>query len=242
MFGQNAIRKREEHDGATLQVQNVWTTIQGEGPFAGQTAVFVRLTGCNVACWFCDTKWDDINDPVQHVATIIDRILKAAPDHCKLIVLTGGEPTRQPLVAFFKELHLRTPGRFTVQFETNGTFWQPFFDELEPSELFIVCSPKTPRINQEMIHRVNAWKYVLRAGEINAADGLPCASTQFEGKLALLQRPGFAPGGYVADVYISPCDEYDEEKNKANLHAVRDVGLKYGYIISLQQHKYLEAE
>lgn len=68
MFGQNTPRRRES--GGLLQVQDVFYTIQGEGPFAGRTAVFIRLTGCNLRCWFCDTVWGDDSDVYQEPAQI----------------------------------------------------------------------------------------------------------------------------------------------------------------------------
>lgn len=52
MFGQNPIRKRD-HVSASLRVQEIFHTIQGEGPFTGMPAVFLRLAGCNLKCHFC---------------------------------------------------------------------------------------------------------------------------------------------------------------------------------------------
>lgn len=53
MFGQNPIRKQDLSDPYNLFIQEVFYTIQGEGPLAGRPAVFVRLAGCNLACKFC---------------------------------------------------------------------------------------------------------------------------------------------------------------------------------------------
>lgn len=54
MFGQNPIRPLEQHlSGSTLRVQEVFYTLQGEGPFSGVPCTFIRLAGCNLRCHFC---------------------------------------------------------------------------------------------------------------------------------------------------------------------------------------------
>jgi organic radical activating enzyme len=58
MFGKNATLKRELSDGQLLYVQEVFRTIQGEGPHAGLPATFVRLWGCHLKCYFCDTDFE----------------------------------------------------------------------------------------------------------------------------------------------------------------------------------------
>jgi len=58
MFGTNPLSKPIESDGLYLEVQDIFSTIQGEGPFAGKPAVFLRLAGCNLRCFFCDTDFE----------------------------------------------------------------------------------------------------------------------------------------------------------------------------------------
>ena len=53
MFGTNPIRKQNIGDGTTLRIQEIFKTVQGEGPHAGRPAYFVRLAGCNLRCHFC---------------------------------------------------------------------------------------------------------------------------------------------------------------------------------------------
>jgi organic radical activating enzyme/5-methylcytosine-specific restriction endonuclease McrA len=53
MHGTNQIRKQRLREDGYLQVHEVFNTIQGEGPFAGYRAIFVRLTGCMLQCWWC---------------------------------------------------------------------------------------------------------------------------------------------------------------------------------------------
>lgn len=53
MFGKNPLRSPDQGPGRDLAVQSIFYTIQGEGPYAGMPAVFIRLAGCNLACTFC---------------------------------------------------------------------------------------------------------------------------------------------------------------------------------------------
>ncbi|HEY6020017.1 MAG TPA: 7-carboxy-7-deazaguanine synthase QueE, partial [Candidatus Paceibacterota bacterium] len=58
MFGQNPVSPIR-HDKESFLVKDIFYTIQGEGPYAGRPAVFVRLGGCNLRCAFCDTDFSN---------------------------------------------------------------------------------------------------------------------------------------------------------------------------------------
>jgi len=226
MLGENPIRHRESTPGL-LQVRDIFYTLQGEGPFAGWPSVFIRLSGCNLACHFCDTQWDDENDQYLSIPEIVDKV--KTWQEWKLIVLTGGEPLRQDL----DQLIAALPNTI-IQIETAGTLWQ---DCLVDERVRIVVSPKTPKINSIIYNRANAFKYVIKAGEVSDIDGLPIASTQISGRPALLARP--RPG---APVYLSPCDELDPWKNDRNRNEVVRLALRHGYIAGLQLHKIWNVE
>lgn len=224
MFGQNPIRSRE-FDPNRLQVREIFGTIQGEGPYAGHSSVFIRLTGCNLRCCFCDTKWSDETDPFVAVDDIVQKAVAEAGRNCRLAVITGGEPLRQDLSKLIPALlrHFTT-----VQIETAGTYWQPVLME---SGVDVVVSPKTPKINTQINLYAKAFKYIVKADELGD-DGLPIMSTQLPGKPAQLARPRVG-----APVYLSPCDEYDPAKNAANLRAVVTAARAHGYIAGVQLHK-----
>lgn len=98
-----------------LRVTEIFHSIQGEGHHAGTAAIFVRGTGCNLACDFCDTDFS----PRERLSPeqVVERL--SAFD-CRFVVLTGGEPTVQAkgFRALIDLLHAR--GYF-VTLETNGT-------------------------------------------------------------------------------------------------------------------------
>lgn len=228
MLGHNRVRKAEPGDGTWLQVAEIFHSIQGEGPYAGWPAVFIRLTGCNLRCWWCDTEWDDDTDPYVAVEDIVEQAGRLAQPTTKLAVVTGGEPLRQPLNRLLRALHEHG---FRPQIETAGTLWQ---DCVAEPYVDIVVSPKTPKIHPKVYEAALAFKYVIRAGEVGD-DGLPVRSTQIRGDKAILARP--RPG---AQVFLSPCDEFDKKRNRANRRAVAQSALKHGYRAGVQLHKIME--
>lgn len=76
---------------AKLPLAELFTSIQGEGIYAGTPSVFVRVSGCNLRCVWCDTRyasWEPQGEPVE-VEAIVERVLASPARH---VVLTGGEP------------------------------------------------------------------------------------------------------------------------------------------------------
>lgn len=251
MFGTNPIRKKEPL-GDTLQVHEVWYTLQGEGPFGGQPAVFVRLSGCTLACFWCDTEWDDDAKYVD-AAVVAHEVWRLLRDHrCTLVVITGGEPLRHRLNPFLRSLFAAVeshkeesgaPQALTVQVETSGSIedeclYSPVIPRWTPESnhgLYIVCSPKTPTINTMVYARADCFKYVVSTEGVSEEDGLPTVSTQKQGRSAMIARP--RPG---APVYVSPCDTHEEASTRANYALAGQIALKHGYRLSLQMHKHVE--
>lgn len=224
MKGQNPVRRQEAGDGLKLWIQEVFYTLQGEGPFAGRPSVFVRLAGCNLRCFWCDTDFESSHWKPS-LDELWERVEEVRPDFCDLIVLTGGEPFRQNIVPFVKKC---LDHHLAVQLETNGTLW---LDLPEHPDLSIVCSPKTPKLHPKLVKRITCLKYVIKAGEQDLYDGLPTSSTQTEGAQAKL----FRPDGHK--VYLMPLDEADAEANTANLQACVEACLTHGYRLTVQGHK-----
>lgn len=232
MFGNNPIRKQDLSSPTYLWIQEVFPTIQGEGPLAGEPAIFIRLGGCNLKCYWCDTDFES-STWHPHLDELVNAIIDAQ-EHCTtdLIVLTGGEPMRQnivPLVAL-----LRADG-YRVQIETNGVYWIDGMENLMPSgQVSIVCSPKTGKVHPKIEHYACAYKYIVSVLDADREDGLPVMSTQRVDKRQRLARP---PLGMP--VYVQPLDAYDEEKTLANeKHAIYLVK-QHGYRLSYQLHKHL---
>lgn len=231
MFGKNNVRKQHLNDGRELEVQEIFSTVQGEGPFAGEPAVFIRLAGCNLRCFWCDTEFE--SGTKKTLQTILESVhIKMQQMKSDLVVVTGGEPLLQNITPLAGELLGRG---YRVQIETAGTVW---VEGLPTNDLrfTIVCSPKTKKVHTMMKH-ADAWKYVIRAGEVNSADGLPNMSTQIEEQHCLLQYPL-----NKAPVYLSPCDEHDDTKTQENYKLVAETAMKHGYIAGIQLHKHFGVE
>lgn len=230
MFGNNPIRPQESGDGKALWVQSVFYTLQGEGPFIGKPALFVRLAGCNLACFWCDTDFESSNwHPT--LDELMSRIHSEKPDSCKLVVITGGEPFRQNLAPLVEQL---LSENLDVQIETNGTLW---FDLPEHPNLYIVCSPKTAFIHEKMRPRITSYKYVLGSDALESPDGLPCVSTQKRSAQTNIARPDSDK-----EVFVMPIDTGNEIENEKNKRACVNVAMKFGYRLTLQSHKLLNID
>lgn len=100
----------------TLRVNEIFYSIQGESSFAGRPCVFVRLTGCNLRCTYCDTTYAYEEGAVMEINHIFQQI---APLHCRLVEVTGGEPLLQKKTPFLVEGLLEDG--YEVLLETNGS-------------------------------------------------------------------------------------------------------------------------
>ena len=116
-----------------IKVSEIFTSFQGEGPYVGTPATFLRLYGCNLECEWCDT---DISTyeilSVDDVAEII--LTQMEFNNIKTLIITGGEPTLQ--MEEIKRLIKELPEDIKIQMETNGLLFE-YIPEIE-----YVISPK----------------------------------------------------------------------------------------------------
>jgi organic radical activating enzyme len=130
---------------------------------------------------------------------------------------------------------------FEVQVETNGSLWINDFPVFNPL-LTIVCSPKTPTINPNILKYADAFKYVVRAGDTDEETGLP-TNVLGSGLRAAAPPTGVyenGRGGRAFEVYVQGEEDIrSEAQTSANIfHAVR-IAMQFGYRVSLQMHKIL---
>lgn len=113
------------------RINEIFYSLQGEGYHTGTPAVFVRFSGCNLHCAFCDTQHQ--KGEVMSLQEIVDEVNKypIAP----LLVLTGGEPSLFIDEAFVAELKQKTGKKIAI--ETNGT--RPLPKNLD----WVTLSPKS---------------------------------------------------------------------------------------------------
>lgn len=223
MFGTNEIIGKKYFKDASkdqLFVTSMFMTLQGEGPFRGEPAFFIRLAKCNLDCQFCDTFFDDgdwltFDQIAERVEQTIDQfytdknltrpawtyhqeesnILKRM-----VLVMTGGEPMLQdnigPFLEYMDRIFLKT------QIESNGTQ-----NTAIPDSTVLVCSPKCLEKDKvavrylkprpEILKRANCLKFVMEA-----AEGSPYAEV-----------PDWAHEWRDAtgrEIYVSPMNVYNE--------------------------------
>jgi len=168
MFGTNEIIGKKYFKDApkdSLFVTSMFFTLQGEGPYAGIPAFFIRLAKCNLDCSFCDTFFDDgdwmtfdeigakIEETIAEYFTTRNKIIPtwaiSVPFTVKdgkmeqgssiypgiVLVMTGGEPLLQENISKFMQEQLSVFK--AVQVESNG-----IPDTVVPEGVTLVCSPK----------------------------------------------------------------------------------------------------
>jgi 7-carboxy-7-deazaguanine synthase len=99
-----------------LTVNEIFYSIQGESTFSGIPFVFVRLTGCNLRCTYCDTKYAYEEGTELTVEQILKEVKKFK---CRYVEITGGEPLLQDDTPFLVDSLIDKD--FNVLVETNGT-------------------------------------------------------------------------------------------------------------------------
>lgn len=127
-----------------MKVNEIFYSLQGEGRYTGRPAVFLRLSGCNLRCPFCDTRHEPFTEMSE--GEIVDR-MKAFP--ARHAVVTGGEPGLQLTESLVETLHAEG---FFVQVETNGSRTLP--ESLD----WITCSPKEAEV---VLRRIDELKVVM---------------------------------------------------------------------------------
>lgn len=236
MNNQQPIEKTVLSPDGTVDLHSLFYTIQGEGPFAGQPAIFVRLAGCNLQCPGCDTDYTQKRKRIS-VALLMAAIEELEEDEYPdaprpLVVISGGEPFRQNITPLCNSLILNG---FRVQVETNGTLPPgPGF----PFEVTIVCSPKTGKINDGIAARLSALKYIVRADAVLHRDGLPSRSLDHSCSPCVAKPPS----DFKGPIYIQPMDEGIGSNNRRNLAAAIDTCMKHGHTLQIQIHKVIGVE
>jgi organic radical activating enzyme len=235
MFGTNQIVGQKYFKDApknSLFVTSMFFTLQGEGPYAGMPALFIRLTKCNLNCSFCDTFFDDgdwltfteIEAKIYH--TICDYwnkqgkqvpewilpkegLNRVGPYNCVLVV-TGGEPLLQKNLMDFLN-NAKSLFR-AMQIESNGTVNQDV-----PEHVTLVCSPKCSEKNGVVVKylaptdlilkRADCLKFVMSAEDNSPYNNVPEWAHEWKA----------ATG---KEIYVSPMNVYNTFPQKIKiLHA-----------------------
>jgi len=197
-----------------LNVVEIFKSIQGEGANAGRAAVFVRLTDCNMSCWYCDTDWSKgQNMTVDEVLSEVKKLTNPVVHPNSLLIWTGGEPTIQltdEILEYFED--------YCNCIETNGT--NPVPDKIE----YISCSPKvSSAVLRKNFSHVNEFRYPVQSGDV---------------------LPDISELPLADNYFISPVFSGEEKKrfqqNQENIeYSINYIKNNPAWRLSLQLHKLL---
>ena len=138
------------------KINEIFYSIQGEGRNAGRAAVFIRFSGCNIRCPFCDTKHQKGKEMSD-----LEIINQIAEYPCRFVILTGGEPTLYVDADFVDKLHHKG---YEVAIETNGT-------NIVPANVdFVTLSPKFEFVKNSNIKQLVCDELKVIFNSVNNMD------------------------------------------------------------------------
>ncbi len=133
-----------------MKISEIYNSIQGEGRLTGTKSVFVRTSGCNLRCWFCDTPFASWQPEGRNLS--VDEILARCEEWDSAdVVLTGGEPMLfAELIPLAESLHA---GGRRITIETAGTLYLPVECDLMSISPKLCGSGPPARENPRWHHR-----------------------------------------------------------------------------------------
>ncbi len=133
---------------ALFQVVEMFTSINGEGPRAGELALFLRMRGCNLVCAYCDTAWanrDDAEYEELSKEEIVERVRHAG---IRNVTVTGGEPLLQEDMEELLFALTEEPGS-RVEIETNGSIPLERYADAFAARAAENAAAETPRFTMD---------------------------------------------------------------------------------------------
>lgn len=200
----------------SMRVNEIFYSLQGEGRYTGTPAVFVRLSGCNEKCPFCDTMHLSYREMTEE--EIVEKVCEYGTHH---VVITGGEPTLQMTASFAEKLHEK--GLY-IQMETNGSVMLPEGCNVD----WVTCSPKSLPVVIQKVDEVKVLYPFVEGMDRFFSDVLPRLQSGAEGRL---------------EMRLQPLDTGEETENRKIIKDTIEYILKHPeWSLSLQTHKMLKIQ
>lgn len=190
-----------------MVITEIFKSIQGEGTRAGLPCIFVRLTGCNLRCTWCDTAYAFHGGKKMAVEEVLARVnelaVREAGEHAAvpLVELTGGEPLLQEEIYPLAE-RLLAAG-FTVMIETSG---ERFIGRL-PKEVIKIVDVKCPDSGEPDTFETRNLEELTRGDEVKF---VLATRRDYEFAREFTREHGLT--GRVREVLFSPAFEDPEGK------------------------------
>ena len=255
MFGQNPIRKPEKGDGSRLKIQEIFPTLQGEGPHTGVASVFVRLGGCNLACDFCDTEFESFSEmSVDEILHEVVCFAEGDADDVLPIENEGGQQADSALSIGEANSPCENQQIFAGQ-PNNRKRQLVVITGGEPLRQNII--PLCEGLIEEGFLVQIETNGTLWRGDLPAAVEVICspkAGLNGYGALRGDIIPYLRALKYIisktrepythvpsipqtVETWLQPMDEGDATKNQQNLEYVTALAEQHGYKVSIQTHK-----
>lgn len=243
-----------------LLVTSMFNTIQGEGPFAGKRALFLRLAGCNLGgkgiqgpgCDFCDTDFRFDKGQALKFDTIFEKISQMVCDKNgkRLIVITGGEPMIQESLVYFLYRGKERFPNAVFQIESNGTRLL----DIPTTQVHLVISPKIPvsstaanalfkyhKLSEKVLRRADCLKFVVDADTSSpyhsvpdyAFDFMSRGKTVYISPITVHKRERVLPTNAWNDAVI------DRIHTQENYMYAGELAMEHGFTVSIQMHIFL---
>lgn len=141
-----------------MKVCEIFVSIQGESTFAGMPCTFVRLSGCNLRCSYCDTTYSYDEGTDMSIERIMDKVTEEGP---RLVEITGGEPLLQhdEVLELMKRL---LDSGYKVLLETNGSVSLASLD----SRVVVIMDVKTPASTMSRQNDYSNFSYLKPDDEV----------------------------------------------------------------------------
>jgi 7-carboxy-7-deazaguanine synthase len=143
-----------------MQITEIYKSLQGESTYAGLPCVFVRLTGCNLRCTWCDSEYTFFGGRKMSMEEVLDEVLQLSPGG-GLVEITGGEPMLQEreLLPLMQRLLEHC---YTVLLETSGE--RPL--ERVPADVVKIVDVKCPDSGEGDTFRLENLEALTHRDEI----------------------------------------------------------------------------
>lgn len=209
-----------------MRVAEKFVSINGEGQKAGELAVFIRFTGCNLSCSYCDTAWANKPDcPYEEMAPfeIYDYILSTK---VKNVTLTGGEPLLHKDILKLIDLICENQ-TLSVEIETNGSVdIAPLKKMKNPPSVTLDYKTRSSGMEDKML--MSNYKYLDERDTVKFVSG---SIDDLKEAKYITEKYIFKARVYISPIFgkISPGDivEFMIDNNMNNVR------------LQLQLHKYI---
>ena len=215
------------------KVAEWFVSINGEGRRAGELATFIRFTGCNLNCTYCDTAWA-IPENAEHTTRTLSEIIEyVEKSGVKNVTLTGGEPLLRNGI---EELVLELIGKDKrVEIETNGAVSiKPFYEIAKnyslTDELSITLDYKCPGSGMEQFMLMENYDYLRSADTVKF---VVCDRSDLNRAREIIEELNLTER---CDTYLSPVFGNIESKEIVEYMIEHKMN---GVRHQLQQHKFI---